>query len=204
MNRFVKRMTRPANGQPQTVATTVTFLEMTKRPNDHVRLPMNAGAALLQTLQPPLHFYRYLYYHVGIHWTWESRLRLDDEALSAIIHADTTDIRVLYLDGAPAGFFEIDISDPARTNLAYFGMMPHTQGRGLGRWFLSAAIHACWENDPEKITVNTCTLDHPAALPLYQKMGFTPVRQKSGQILPLEASEVSHALTSTNWRSGDL
>ena len=34
-----------------------------------------------------------------------------------------------------------------------------------------------WDtNYINKLTVNTCTLDHKAALPLYQKLGFEPVR----------------------------
>jgi hypothetical protein len=27
--------------------------------------------------------------------------------------------------------------------------------------------------------VNTCTFDHPRALPLYQKLGFVPYRQET-------------------------
>ncbi len=37
--------------------------------------------------------------------------------------------------------------------------------------------------------VQTCTLDHPAALPLYQKLGFQPVGQKKEVIRPLSLEE---------------
>jgi hypothetical protein len=30
-----------------------------------------------------------------------------------------------------------------------------------------------------KMTVNTCTLDHPRALDIYQKLGFRPVRTEA-------------------------
>ena len=30
-----------------------------------------------------------------------------------------------------------------------------------------------------RVTVNTNTLDHPRALPLYQKAGFAPVRRET-------------------------
>ena len=44
---------------------------------------------------------------------------------------------------------------------------------------LQTAIATGWtREDVEKMTINTCTLDHPAALPLYQKMGFAPVRRQ--------------------------
>lgn len=177
---------------PQALETTVTYLEMPVRNNQHIQRPVNVNAALLTTQNIPLHFYRYLYYHVGIHWNWEMRLRLSDVALAKAVHSPEVEITVLYVDGSPAGFYEINRAKPKTTDLAYFGMMPHVHGRGLGKWFLSAAIDACWANDPERITVNTCTLDHPAALPLYQKMGFKPTRQADGKVKPITENELAN------------
>ncbi|MEL7173881.1 MAG: N-acetyltransferase, partial [Pseudomonadota bacterium] len=31
----------------------------------------------------------------------------------------------------------------------------------------------------ERMTVNTCTLDHPRALGTYQKAGFVPIRRET-------------------------
>jgi hypothetical protein len=39
------------------------------------------------------------------------------------------------------------------------------------------------------VTVQTCTLDHPAALPLYQKLGFSPVGQKKENVRPMSFEE---------------
>jgi hypothetical protein len=39
------------------------------------------------------------------------------------------------------------------------------------------------------VAVQTCTLDHPAALPLYQKLGFTPVAQKKEVVHPMPFDE---------------
>ena len=165
--------------------TIVTMLEMTARPRSAVPLPLNRKAALMRANGIPLHYYRYLMYRTGRPWHWVIRLRMEDDELRAIVHAQTTEVWVLYVDGSPAGFFEIDRKDPAATDLAYFGLMEHAIGTGLGRWFLSSAIDACWENGPDKVTVNTCTLDHPSAIGLYQKLGFVPVGRRNGEILPL-------------------
>ena len=178
------------NEKAAALATTVTFLEMDARPANRAMLPLGVNAVVLHSDRPPLPFYRYLQFHVGFPWHWESRLRMDDETLAGRIHAETTDVFVLYLDGAPAGFFEIDRGDPDVTDLAYFGLMPHASGRGLGRWFLASAIDACWSNEPARITVNTCTLDHPAALPLYQKLGFRPYRRAPGNVVPLSKKDL--------------
>ena len=96
---------------------------------------------------------------------------------------------MLYLDGAPAGFFDLKPHLPDDVELAYFGMMEQAIGQGIGRWFLGAAIEAAWRTGPKTVTVQTCTLDHPAALPLYQKLGFSPVGQKREMVCPMSFEE---------------
>jgi ribosomal protein S18 acetylase RimI-like enzyme len=172
------------------LTTTVTYLELSAPWPRRESLPMNQNIALMRAEKPTLHFYRYLMFRTGKPWNWVYRLRMPDGELTSIIQAETTDIHVLYLDGAPAGFFEIDRSIKGESNVAYFGLMMHAAGRGLGRWFLSEAIHSAMLSNPDKITVNTCTLDHKAALPLYQKMGFIPTAREEVVITPLTESEL--------------
>jgi GNAT superfamily N-acetyltransferase len=173
------------------IAVTVTFLEMNAPLPHYPSLPMNRQVALLRTRDIPLHFYRYLMDRVGRKWHWVNVLRLDDEELAAGIHREDRDIRVLYFDGAPAGFFDLKPHLPGEVELAYFGMMEQAIGQGIGRWFLGAAIEAAWSYGPERVSVQTCTLDHPAALPLYQKLGFSPVGQKKEMVRPMAFHERS-------------
>ncbi|HHZ08136.1 MAG TPA: GNAT family N-acetyltransferase [Rhizobiales bacterium] len=175
----------------QPVEVTVTFLEMASPPVHYPPLPYGRQIALLKTRNIPLHFYRYLQDRIGRKWHWVNILRLSDEELSAKIHAPGRDIRVLYLDGAPAGFFDLKPEPGGPLELAYFGMMEQAMGQGLGRWFLGAAIEAAWSHHPTVVTVQTCTLDHPAALPLYQKLGFSPVGQTKEMVVPLSFTERS-------------
>lgn len=173
----------------QDIPVTVTFLEMAAAPAHYPPLPTGRQIALLRARDIPLHFYRYLTDRVGRKWQWVNVLRLSDEELSATIHREDRDIRVLYLDGTPAGFFDLKPHLPNEVELAYFGMMEHAMGHGLGRWFLGAAVAACWSHGPKRVTVQTCTLDHPAALPLYQKFGFQPVAQKQEIVRTLPFDE---------------
>lgn len=179
------------NGAMEDIDVTVTFLEMHVPPAYSPPLPYYRQIALLKTKDIPLHFYRYLIDRVGRKWHWVNVLRLTDEELAAGIHREDRDIRVLYLDGAPAGFFEVKPHLPEEVELASFGMMEHATGQGIGRWFLGAAITAAWSHGPKRVTVQTCTLDHPAALPLYQKLGFAPVAQKKEIVHPLTFAERS-------------
>jgi GNAT superfamily N-acetyltransferase len=130
--------------------------------------------------QPPVSWYRYLYNLVGEDWLWyEAKVR-PDAAIAAKLAMATTSITVLIRDGVPMGFYELDRFASQVVDLAYFGLAPWAIGRGLGRRFL---LHAVREAEGEKndLTVNTCTLDHPAALTLYQKAGFEIERQVSFQ-----------------------
>ncbi|MBL8582368.1 MAG: GNAT family N-acetyltransferase [Rhizobiaceae bacterium] len=186
--------------QPEPITVTVTFLDMERQPAFYPPLPYNRQIALLRTRAIPLHFYRYLLDRVGRKWNWVNALRLDDEELAAAIHAADRDIRVLYVDGAPAGFFDIKPARPEETEIAYFGMMEHATGQGLGRWFLGAAIAAAWSTGPQRVTVQTCTLDHPAALPLYQKMGFSPVAQATEVVHPMTLTDRSASVMRPAWK----
>jgi GNAT superfamily N-acetyltransferase len=154
-------------------------------------LPLNQPIALLKTRSIPRHFYRYLLDRVGRKWNWVNSLRLSDVELDAELNLPGRDIRVLYLDGAPAGFFDLKQHLPDYVELAYFGMMDEAIGKGIGRWFLGAAVEAAWASSPKTVTVQTCTLDHPAALPLYQKVGFSPVGQQKETVYPLTFAERS-------------
>jgi hypothetical protein len=52
-------------------------------------------------------------------------------------------------------------------------------GTGLGGVLLKIAIATGWARPGvAKMTVNTCDLDHPRALELYQRHGFHPLRSE--------------------------
>ncbi|MFC3226700.1 GNAT family N-acetyltransferase [Marinibaculum pumilum] len=159
---------------------TVTFLEMAARPSRSLpHPPQGRRLTLIRAEQPPLHFYRYLYDTVGRDWYWIERKRLSDTALAEIVRHPEVHIYLLLSAGVPAGFVEIDYRRlPEQTAIAYFGLVPEFQGGGLGRYFLEWSIDAAWSRGPAKVILNTCDLDHPGALPLYQKCGFVPVSQK--------------------------
>lgn len=161
------------NRQP--LVARITLLDMHRLPSARVPMPLGPHLALLRANAMPLHFYRYLYEQIGRAHHWLAHRDLDDQALSAIIHGKQTEIRVLYCDGAPAGFFELDLSGlPLGVEIRYFGLVPDFQGRGLAKFFLSEAIFAAFAHEPEKLRIQTNSLDSPRALQLYQRAGFSP------------------------------
>jgi GNAT superfamily N-acetyltransferase len=160
------------------IETIVTFLEMTAEPLHHIAPPSSLKLMLMRAENITLSFYRFLYDTVGRDYNWDDRSNLSDLELANLIHAEDVEVWVLYVGGQPAGYFELVPNDASTIELEYFGLMPEFQGKGLGNWLLAEAIRAAWAKLPKRVIVQTCTLDGPAALPLYQKMGFTPYAQE--------------------------
>lgn len=163
--------------QPSTRAeVTVTFLRMERPPGDPAR-PLPRGASLVRLARPSVAFYRYLYGTVGGPHLWWLRRAATDGALAALLAEPRVAVHVLYRGGEPAGFFELDARPLPVVNIAYFGLMPFATGQGLGTAFVRVAVDTAWASPGARaVTVNTCTADHPRALPGYLRAGFQPVR----------------------------
>ncbi len=167
-------------GQPSTEPVTITYLEMTERP----KLPRIDPAghhrlALLRAHPPSLNFYRYLYDAIGRDWFWTDRKLLSDAQLLEIVQDEQVEVYVLYADGTPAGAFELDRRTPEVIDLAYFGIMPDFIGQRFGPYLLGEALDTMWRYGPKRVTVNTCTLDHPKALGLYQRFGYEVIGRRT-------------------------
>jgi GNAT superfamily N-acetyltransferase len=168
---------RPGKMEPVAkVGVTVTFLRMDRRPTEPAAaLPAGIGVVRLDGCT--VGFYRYLYNTVGADYMWWLRRTMPDAELAAHLAERTVSIHVLYKGGEPAGFYELDARPWGLVNLSYFGLMPHAVGTGVGVAFLRSAIDQAWSAMPKAVTVNTCTADHPRALPTYIRAGFRPVRE---------------------------
>jgi len=157
------------------VAVDVTFLRMDQPPEEPATpLPDGLGVERVTACSVP--FYRYLYDTVGAPWLWWMRRAAGDAEIAAVLAHPLIHIHVLYGGGEPLGFYELDGRSHAAANLSYFGLMPQVIGKGIGRAFLRSAVDDCWAFRRPAVTVNTCTADHPRALPGYQAMGFRRLR----------------------------
>ncbi|MFC3126406.1 GNAT family N-acetyltransferase [Pseudoroseomonas globiformis] len=158
------------------VAVQVTFLRMAAPP-DTPAPALPPDCRLEQVARCTVPFYRYLYNTVGQDYVWWLRRATPDAEIAEILADPAITIHVLYRDGAPAGFFELERRPATGTaNIGYFGLLPHAVGQGIGAAFLRAAIDAAWATGQGGVTVNTCTADHPRALPNYLAAGFSRLR----------------------------
>ncbi len=155
---------------------TVTFMRMDRPPADTA--PALPDTVEVETLAScSVAQYRRLYNTVGGPYLWWLRRIMPDRELAGLLSRPAVSINVLMDHGVEAGFYELDASYWPAVNLSYFGLMPHAVGHGYGQAFLRHAIDAAFALGARALTVNTCTADHPRALPAYLRAGFRIVRQ---------------------------
>jgi len=154
------------------VGAVVTYLEMTTRPP--LRPLPDSPLRLQRWRDPGPARYRLLFERVGALWLWYSRLLMDDERLRsemAEVHA------VVDSRGVEVGMVELDLRSPDECLIRFLGLVPELAGKGHGKWLLAQTLALAWRPGVARILVNTCTLDHPAALKAYLNAGFTAVKR---------------------------
>ncbi len=157
------------------VGVTVTFLRLDAPPAGPAP-GFPSGAEVRARPDCTVAEYRALYDGVGEDYCWWLRRVMPDHEIEALLRAPAVVIHVLYVDDRPAGFHELDRSPWPVININYFGLLPHAIGLGLGRAFLRHAIDTAFGFGAKALTVNTCTADHPRAMPNYLRAGFRRVR----------------------------
>jgi GNAT superfamily N-acetyltransferase len=155
----------------QPVEVSVYYLEMVAWVRHTVAAP-RSELTVFHQVKPSVEYYRILYNDVGEEYRWLSRRKLTDSELLSIIHDPLDELHVLQVAGVDAGFAELDCRVLGQIEIVQFGLLPAYVGQGLGKWFLSQIVEYCWSRSPDRVWLHTCTFDHAAALPNYQKAGF--------------------------------
>jgi GNAT superfamily N-acetyltransferase len=120
---------------------------------------------------------RWFYVEVGRAHRWTDNLHRTDAAWQA--WAEKVETWVATIDGSRAGYYELRRDpDGSGVEIAYFGLVPHAQGQGLGGHLLTHALRRAFEK-AARVWVHTCTLDGPHALPNYKARGLRPFRTET-------------------------
>lgn len=155
-----------------------TYLEMTS-PSQLKPAPLDRRARVEHAVGCTVSFFRYLYREVGSQYHWRDRLVWTDEQCQVRLDAPGVALWVLYTEGTPAGYFELERCADRSVEIVYFGLIPEFIGRGLGKQMLSAAVERAWAMQATRVWLHTCTQDSPAALPNYLRRGFTAFKTET-------------------------
>jgi len=164
------------------VSVTRTYLELTApdQLRDPARQPV--GARIEPVVDCPPAFFRWLYATVGGPWHWRDRLGWDETTIRVHLAQPSVLLRVLYVEGAPAGYYELGRHADGSIEIKYIGLMPERIGRGLGGFLVAEAAREAWALGANRVLLDTCTLDGPSALPNYIRRGFVPYKTEMYEV----------------------
>lgn len=151
----------------------VTYLEMTN-PAEHRRArPMPSGVLLhLVPRADAARVATEMYRRVGEPWHWTDRRDWSEVDWRGETDRDDVELWLAREGDDVVGYFQLQLHGSDAV-IRYFGLVPEHLGRGIGGPLLSTAIDRCWSMNPSRVVLNTCTLDHPRALPNYLARGFS-------------------------------
>lgn len=127
---------------------------------------------------------RFLYTAVGGDYFWIDRLPWTWPEWAEWLARPEVETWVAYQDGAPAGYFELEVQAGGDVEVVCFGLLPAFIGRGLGGYLLTQAAHRAFAMKPgvTRVWLHTCTLDHPAAVAAYQARGFAVFKEEEADM----------------------
>jgi ribosomal protein S18 acetylase RimI-like enzyme len=158
------------------MSVTIWYLEMRSREAIRPKRIDDPRLRIEEATTPQWEFNRFLYHAVGHDWSWNDKRAWTDEQWKHYVESPGLRTFVAYVDGSPAGYFELQRDDEGGVEIIYFGLLPAFIGRGLGGHLLTTALEEAWKMDPTRVWVHTCSLDHPGALKNYEGRGMVLYR----------------------------
>lgn len=157
------------------IADVITHLEMCDRPN--ITIPESA-LNIVEWPTPEPEEYLNLFRAVGERWLWLSRLLMDREELTSVLHADRNQVFQICCENNPVGLLELDFRQAGQCEIGFFGLIPDYNGKGHGKWLMAEALNRAWRPEIKRVWLHTCTLDSPFALSFYRKAGFKAFKRE--------------------------
>ena len=158
---------------------TIHYLQMTD-PAQLRPSPRTVDAFEVKRAQMPYGaLNRFFYQTVGAAWQWTDRLPWTDDDWQAYAERPGLETWIGYVQGTPAGYFELARQDETQVEIAMFGLLPPFIGRGMGGALLTAALQRAWEEGTRRVWLHTESSDHPHALANYQARGMRVYKTES-------------------------
>ncbi len=158
------------------------------RPTRHAFVKAQVARAHI----PCAELHEYLYTSIGRPWYWIDRLGWTSRDWSRHLRRADIATWIVYVEGRPAGYFELEKDDDRSVEIAYLGLMPDFIGCGIGGYVITEAVKRAWNMDASRVWVHTCTLDHPRALDQYRSHGFRLFHEAESYLeLPEQLSHVA-------------
>ena len=116
---------------------------------------------------------KFFYKNVGKKHRWVDRLIWTEKQWIDYTSNQKVKTYILKKGEDLAGYFELIIhKEKNEVEIAYLGLLEEYQNKKLGSFLLSSAIKNAFLNNPQRVWVHTCSLDHKNALTNYVARGM--------------------------------
>ena len=114
---------------------------------------------------------KFFYKNVGKNHHWVDRLIWTERQWIKYVSDEKVKTYVLKNINELVGYFEL-ILHQDEIEIAYLGLLEEYQNKKLGSFLLSSAIKNSFLENPNRVWVHTCSLDHKNALKNYIARGM--------------------------------
>ena len=116
---------------------------------------------------------KFFYKNIGKRHQWVDRLSWTNKQWIEYTSDEKLKTYILQKNDDLAGYFElISHTEINEVEIAYLGLLEEYQNKKLGSYLLSSAIRNSFLNNPKRVWVHTCSLDHKNALNNYISRGM--------------------------------
>jgi len=107
---------------------------------------------------------KFFYKNIGKNHHWVDRLVWTEKQWISYVSDKNVKTYVLKNEKDLAGYFELILhQEKDEVEIAYLGLLKEYQNKKLGSYLLSAAIKNSFLDNPKRVWVHTCSLDHKNA-----------------------------------------
>ena len=129
---------------------------------------------------PNFQLNRFFYKNIGKKHHWVDRLTWTENRWIEYISDKKVKTYVLKKEKDFVGYFELIFHrDLNEVEIAYLGLLEEYQNKRLGSYLLSWAIKKSFLDNPKRVWVHTCSLDHKNALKNYIARGMKIFKKES-------------------------
>ncbi len=162
---------------------TRTYLQLISQRDFQPAFGDFADVAVAREQRPTPDLYRSCYRTVGEAYHWRDRWDWSDTEIQRHLADPAISLHVARRGSRLLGWYELRrVADDDSVEIAYFGIVGETIGRGFGKHLLSCAVRDAWALRPQRVWLHTCTLDHPHALPNYLARGFVAYKTETYEV----------------------
>ena len=135
----------------------------------------------IKLIDPPdFQLNKFFYKNIGKNHNWIDRLIWTEKQWIEFTTNKNTKTFILTKKDDLAGYFELIFhQDKNEIEIAYLGILEEYQNKKLGSYLLSTAIKKSFLNNPKRVWVHTCSLDHRNALNNYLSRGMKIFKKES-------------------------